>query len=121
MSDFEAGLRKALREVYPKAVVSGCWFHFKKCIRKRIKLLGISKLWVKKARESDPVTASNAKRIYKMIANLPLLPKQYFVPGWTYIKNTAIKLRLTTHFKKMFSYFERTWLAEVRPIYQLLL
>lgn len=28
MADFEKGLRAAIREVYPNAVVKGCYFHY---------------------------------------------------------------------------------------------
>jgi hypothetical protein len=28
MTDFEAAMRDGLKEVYPKIVINGCWFHY---------------------------------------------------------------------------------------------
>lgn len=114
MCDFESGLRKAIKEIYPQAAINGCWFHYRKCIRKNVNRLGLSKLWIKKARDNDPETALQAKRIYKMISMLPLLPKQQFLAGYKYVQSMASKFKLMKKFAKFFKYFDRTWIAEVR-------
>lgn len=113
MSDFEAGLRKAIREIYPQSVLNGCWFHYRKCLKKRIIQYDVSKLWNKKERSVNPQIASHAKKIYKMISHLPLLPKEYFLAGYQQVKKTAKKFKLTKKFEKFFSYYDRTWLTEV--------
>lgn len=113
MSDFEAGLRKALRQMYPEAVLNGCWFHYRKCLRKKIIHFGVSKLWNKKGRSENPQIASHAKKIYKMISHLPLLPKEYFLAGYHQVKKMATKLKLSKNFEKFFQYYDRTWIAEV--------
>lgn len=113
MTDFEKGLRKALSEVYPKTILSGCWFHFRKALLRKIRLYGISKLWNKKARSNNPEKASRAKRIYLMCGMLALLPAKDFTPGYHYIQNEAVKFKLCDAFSKFFDYFNRTWVVEV--------
>lgn len=113
MTDFESGLRKALKEVYPKAVLYGCWFHYRKCILRKIKLYGISKLWIKNARNKNPEIALKARRIYKMFGILPLLPKEYFTAGYQHARNRAVEFSLNSTFASFFAYFERTWVVEV--------
>lgn len=66
-----------------------------------------------KARNSDEYAALQAKNIYKMISNLPLLPEENFTAGYKYIHRTATEHKLTKKFDKLFKYFERTWIAEV--------
>lgn len=113
ISDFETGLRKALRQCYPHTTINGCWFHYVKCIRKKINRLGLSKLWIKKARDNEPETAIQAKRIYKMICKLPLLPKEQFLVGYKHVRSMAKGFKLINKFAKFFEYYGRTWLAEV--------
>lgn len=113
-TDFEAGLRKALAAAYPRAVLNGCWFHYRKCLLRKIRKFGISKLWSKKAQDKYPKKASNAKRIYQMFGMLPLLPPQNFLSGYEYIQKEAAKCKLTESFGIFFAYFDRTWVVEVR-------
>lgn len=113
MSDFESGLRKAIKEVYPQTVINGCWFHYRKCIRKKIKRLGISKLWTKKSEENNPEIALHAKKIYRMFCMLPLLPEQQFSDGHRYVRSIVRKNKLMNEFETFFNYYDRTWVTEV--------
>lgn len=76
--------------------------------------MGISKIWVKKATETDPENAMKAKRIYKMIGMLPLLPHGQFLAGHKYVCAMTRKYKLMNKFAKFFNYYDRTWIAEVR-------
>lgn len=116
MCDFEASLRKALGVMYPKAIINGCWFHFRKCILKRIRLYGISKLWNQNALKTNPELSSQAKTIYRMVGVLPLLPAKDFSSGYLYIRKKVAEFKLCTLFAKFFAYFERTWVLEVKTI-----
>lgn len=117
MTDFEAALRKALKQLYPKAKLKGCWFHYRKNNLKKIKRLGVSKLWIKSARIENPKVAADARLIYKMICYLPLLQEKQFEAGYLHVLNKAARLKLTKAFSNFFAYFERTWNAEVRLIF----
>lgn len=104
MTDFEGGQRKALKMVYPNAVLRGCWFHYCACIRKKA-----MKLKLKPLLDDN----SGATEVYKKIMNLPLLPSRYIERGYLHIKQRAKTLNLHKEFKKFFEYFEEFWLAEV--------
>ena len=43
MSDYETGLRNALKITFPNAVILGCYFHYLKSIVKKVKELGMLK------------------------------------------------------------------------------
>lgn len=110
MTDFEAGMRSAIKKCYPSAIVRGCWFHYVAALRKKLRLMGMSKLLK---------SNSNAKTLKKMLMNLPLLPAEMFEKGYTFIKRQASSWKLFNSFKKFFAYFERQWITEVgfRVIY----
>ena len=43
MSDYETGLRNALKIAFPNAVIISCYFHYLKSIVKKVKELGMLK------------------------------------------------------------------------------
>ena len=43
MSDFEIGLRRAIKNKFEDCLLDGCYFHFCKAIWKKIKKLNLSK------------------------------------------------------------------------------
>lgn len=104
MTDFEAGLRKALVNVYPNARIRGCWFHYCDALRKKSRALGMYRL----IRQ-----CSNAKMIMKMLKSLPLLPSHNFQEGYDQIKSLSHELELLGNFKQFFLYFESYWIAQV--------
>lgn len=116
MSDFESGLRKSLKVVYPNVILRGCLFHYSACIRKRAMSLGLLKHWNKKAMEDNPKTALETKKIYKLLLKLPLLPQESFLNGYEYVQKVAKRSRLSKSFENLFKYFNRTWVKEVRKI-----
>lgn len=105
LTDFEAGLRKALELCYPFAIILGCWFHYCSAIRRRVMSLRLYKLIAENR---------NARSIYKKIMSLPLLPPESILEGYEIILNEAETNRLSRTFKKVFEYYERFWLRQVR-------
>lgn len=73
----------------------------------KAKLLGMQKL-IKKER-----IASDARKIYRKLLSLPLLPQELFDEGYKVIKKEAVDRSLFEAFKKLFAYYDRTWVAEV--------
>lgn len=47
MSDYEAATRKAVKVQFPKARLSGCFFHYVQSIRKSAKRFGLRSKWDK--------------------------------------------------------------------------
>lgn len=104
MTDFEAGLRKAINEFYPDAVLHGCWYHFCAAVRRKFMSLDMYELISK---------VPAAKSIYRMILSLPLLPKESILNGYNIVKQEAIDKSLHKKFMKIFEYFEQYWLRQV--------
>lgn len=63
-TDFEKGLRNALRLMYPETKMLGCWFHFCQCLRRRVRSLGLSSFLKSNAA---------ARKVYHKLLCLPLI------------------------------------------------
>lgn len=107
MTDFESGMRSAIKKCYPSAIIRGCWYHYVAALRKRMRMIGMTKL----LKENKL-----AKKLQRMLMNLPLLPAEMFARGYNFIKDQARSWKLSSSFKKVFSYFERQWVIEVLHI-----
>lgn len=103
ITDFEAGLRKALNEVYPNALLRGCWFHFCLNITKKCNELGLRSL-IRKNPE--------AKFHEKAIMNLPLLPSDDTLYGFGHIKTLVRESDLSNQLEPLLSYVENYWLRK---------
>lgn len=104
MTDWELGMRSAIRKCYPKATLRGCWFHYCSAIRKKLLKLGL---------HFDLKISADARMIKKMIMSLPLLPSEKFAEGYEYILQLAKECQLLNTFKHFFSYFQSYWVAQV--------
>lgn len=103
MADYEGGIRKMINNLYPNAILLGCWYHFKAAVRRncgRSLLLTIA---------DNP----NAGMVYRMLLNLPLLPPNKIEEGYGIIKRIAKECILFKCFKHIFEYFENFWLRVV--------
>lgn len=105
MTDYEGGLRAAVRKCWPSANLRGCWFQYCKAISKRCRKNNMAKLLRK-----DP----EAKRIQKALMSLPLLPADQIINGYKCIKTFARREKLFQRFSSLFKYFEGYWLKQVR-------
>lgn len=101
MTDWEEGLRKSLRECWPNATIRGCWWHYKRAINKKCMNAGLRGVLNK---------SYEARKVKKMLGNIPLLPKELIVEGYKGVKNYARKKNLTKSFRKVFTYYEQYWL-----------
>lgn len=81
MTDWEAGMRKALRICFPNADLRGCWFHYCQAIRKKFAKLGL---------HYTLVSSMDARMVKQAIMALPLLPPEKFEEGYDHIKDIAI-------------------------------
>lgn len=108
MTDWELGMRKALKICYPNTVLRGCWFHYCSNIKKKLLKLGL-----------DCVLKScvDAKMIAKEFMSLPLLPKEHFEAGLNHIKSTIRQCQLSPAFRTFLTYFN-FWVNQVSVIFQ---
>lgn len=104
ITDWEAGMRNALRFCYPSAILRGCWYHYCAAIRKKFLKLGLHFLLV-----SD----YNARFIKQQIMSLPLLPPENFETGYAHIKNMAKEFDFYEKLIPFFTYFDDYWLKQV--------
>lgn len=105
MTDFEKSMRNAIRNVYRKAKLHGCWFHYDRAIqrycRNRPKLRRVLRSNV------------NARIILKQLLSLPLLPSDKFSEGYDAIRTKARKLRVFYPLIALFWYFNNFWIKQV--------
>lgn len=101
MTDFESGLRAAIKKCYPHAALHGCWYHY--CASLRRKLLDL---------HMHNLIANNpsARAIYRKMLSIPLLPPEYIEQGYFLIKEEARSNKLINKFSAFFKYFESFWL-----------
>lgn len=104
MTDWETGLRCALRNYFSGVTLKGCWFHYCSALRKNMIKLGLFRELKKNA---------NARMIKKMLMSLPLLPTEMFKQGYSHIKKITRNCGLSKKFKRFFTYFNNYWNVQV--------
>lgn len=104
MTDFENGLRLAIRKRWPHVDINGCWIHYCRAVQRKCRRLGFSKIIKQNG---------NARVMQKAVMSLPLLPSDRFLEGYKTIKTFASKKRLLKRFGSFFKYFERYWFNQV--------
>lgn len=110
MTDYEEGMRMAIKKCWPNVDLRGCWCHFKRAIHRKCMSIGMAKLFKKSA---------EARIIKRMLSNIPLLPQQYIEEGYASVKVYARKKKMFEQFQEVFEYVEQYWLKQVRFILQL--
>lgn len=106
MTDYEDGMRLAIKRRWPNAIIKGCWFHFCRAINKRYLKLGLNRIKNK-----------HSRRICRMLMSIPLLPPHLIHEGFEAINKFARKHRLFKRFASLFSYIQRYWLGQVKFIH----
>ncbi|XP_008551962.1 uncharacterized protein LOC103574323 [Microplitis demolitor] len=105
MTDFESSLKIAIREIYPEAVHSGCFFHFCQALIKKLKKLGILGLIS---------TWKYGQIIMRKFMGLALLPADDIVRGYQWLINNipdGIKMIL----QPFLTYFYDEWIIRTPP------
>lgn len=105
MTDYEDGMRCAIRKHWPNTILRGCWFHLKRAIGRRCNSFGMQRLFNNN---------SNARIVKDMLTNTPLLPSDQLLEGFKTIQDYAKRKNLDDKFTDIFKYFSRQWLSEVR-------
>lgn len=104
ITDFEAPMRKAIKECYPGVELHGCWYHYCAAIRRKVVSLGLYDLvkndW-------------NARSIYRKLKSWPLLPSNRTIEGFKIIEEETRNFGLHKDFKAFFTYFKGFWLQLV--------
>lgn len=96
--DFEASAIAAIREVLPSVEIQGCYFHFKKCLWRKIQEIGLTCEY----RENEEIRLST-----QMCAALAFLKTEDVQDGWVEIHSQAPANPKLTRF---LDYFIEQWL-----------
>lgn len=104
MTDWETGMRCAIRTCFPNCALKGCWYHYCAALRKKMLKLGL---------HSDLKLNANARLIKQMMMSLPLLPSEKFAEGYEHIQTLTKEHDLWNTFKHFFTYFNSYWIAQV--------
>ncbi|XP_063367845.1 uncharacterized protein LOC134656257 [Cydia amplana] len=100
MTDYETAAMNAISEVFPQAIVKGCWYHYARAIQRKAKKLRITK------RQHD-------KRIVALTQVLPFLPVDLILEGWEYILDDLYDSD-DDEMLEFKTYFEGQWLEPIQ-------
>lgn len=101
MTDYEDGMRLAVRKFWPNIVLRGCWYHLCRAVNRRANKTGLAKILM---------TNDKAKAITSGLMKLPLLPTDKIEEGFACVQQFARKNKLQKRFSPLLEYFERYWL-----------
>lgn len=105
MSDYERGMRTAISKVWNNAILSGCHFHYKQAIRRKLISYGLKKIIE---------TNIHARNTLKFFMALPLLPQNQIMKGFEEIIDYQRKHSLTRKLISFNKYFVKTWLKNLK-------
>ena len=98
--DFEPALRNSIKSVFPNVHISGCYFHFTKCLWEKISKLGLRKQEFK----AKSITLISYLQI---LVHMPPSRREYF---FDQIKE--IFANEDSRFGTFFNYFKKNWLKD---------
>lgn len=104
-SDFEKGMRKAFRNLYPNVTYILCWFHFTQAVKKRAMQTPQLIPYIRQNRE--------AEEIYYKLLSLPLLPACHIKAEFHRLKVIALAKHRVV-FADFLTYYEKQWIIRVR-------
>lgn len=93
MSDYEAATRKAVRAVFLKSRLSGCYFHYVQAVVKKFKRFGLKK-------------DDKFKGAMEEVSALALLPNEKVIEGFKIISKNFKK---SERWQRFSDYWMRTW------------
>lgn len=100
MTDFEAAMRNALRELLPHTHIRGCWFHY---CRKASTLKDLLKSVNRNKQMGD---------LFRKFFYLPLLPADEIVNAFSELKTEVENLKHDM-FTEYTNYLNKQWILKV--------
>lgn len=109
ITDYEKGLRKAIKTEFPDSKLYGCWFHFCQAVRRRI---------TTKHKQVARFIRQNkeASLEYHKLLTLPLLPATHILDSFQIIKRDIEDFDHHFEFAAFLEYYESQWLQKVNII-----
>ncbi|KAL3086831.1 hypothetical protein niasHT_035957 [Heterodera trifolii] len=88
MSDFEIGMLKAMRHVFPSCERSGCSFHMAQAVFRKARSMGIFNL-LNEDDDEVPVQRKSVHKTFRSVLSLALIPLDYVRHAFSIIVNAA--------------------------------
>ncbi|KAL3094137.1 hypothetical protein niasHS_004822 [Heterodera schachtii] len=88
MSDFEIGMLKAMRHVFPSCERSGCSFHMAQAVFRKARSMGIFNL-LNEDDDEVPVQRKSVHKTFRSVLSLALIPPDYVRHAFSIIVNAA--------------------------------
>ncbi|KAL3110592.1 hypothetical protein niasHT_016229 [Heterodera trifolii] len=88
MSDFEIGMLKAMRHVFPSCERSGCSFHMAQAVFRKARSMGIFNL-LNEDDDEVPVQRKSVHKTFRSVLSLALIPPDYVRHAFSLIVNAA--------------------------------
>ncbi|KAL3124000.1 hypothetical protein niasHT_003707 [Heterodera trifolii] len=88
MSDFEIGMLKAMRHVFPSCERSGCSFHMAQAVFRKARSMGIFNL-LNEDDDEVPVQRKSVHKTFRSVLSLARIPLDYVRHAFSIIVNTA--------------------------------
>jgi hypothetical protein len=110
-TDFEMALIVAAEEVFPKAEVTACWFHFCQAVVTEFKSAGLQKEISRRAQNSE-----GRRWMLKLLA-LPLLPAEDMSTALELLRPVQCQVpeQLHSTLYRIYLYMESFWMLRIRP------
>lgn len=105
ITDYEDGMRLAIRTCWPDIHIRGCWWHLKRAVHKKCVSFGMTRMLRKN---------KTGRQVKNMLTNIPLLPEHRIQEGYQSVKSFAGKKKMLSWFQPVFSYYEDYWLKQVK-------
>lgn len=106
MSDFESGLRAAIRQHFPRSSLRCCFFHHTQAIWRKAVSLGLETTY---RREEE------VKDVVRMLMCLAFLPTEEVEEQFDILRATEA-VRRSPSLQNLFEYYSRTWLNGPFPL-----
>ncbi|XP_041372005.1 uncharacterized protein LOC121385401 [Gigantopelta aegis] len=97
VADFETGMWKGIREVYPGLPIKGCCFHWNQAVWRKVQELGLAQQYL-----NDDGTCKFIKKIFA----LPFLPAEHVEAAFDGLRRATQVPGLVT----LLDYVDRTWM-----------
>lgn len=104
-TDFEKGLRNALKNQYPTAELIGCWFHYAQALLRKAKKISRFLRFLN--------DNADAKKLFRKFKNLALIREDKIIIALSMFKAEAKKFG--SRFTAFITYFEEEWIKKVGP------
>ena len=106
MSDWEPAARNAIKEVHPQIKIYGCWFHYTKCIWRKIQKLGLANTF----KNNIEIQA-----FLRQLMAIPFLPVSLINSTYSLLQIPIVSDAERNNLEKLQKYYTKHWIRQITP------